>query len=459
MITGIVFSFFKIPYSFSAPNYKPGEVLVKYKSGVFKPRLRINALYDKAGVDEVRHYKGAMKGFDYLILNEGVNVEETIVELEQSDSVEYAQPNYILETYPIEPEETQETEDPLLGKKHCLNAEMPVPEMPALAECSLDKKLKEKPALNPMPEEVIPAVADPNLNKSYALFKMGVDQAWSINQGSKDIIVADIDTGIDYNHEDLSFNLWRNPNPSNKQDIVGFDFIHNDGLPYDDQQHGTHTAGIIGAVGGNGIGSSGVSQRVSLMALKFINSEGIGTTADAVSAINYAISHGAKIINSSWGGKADQENKILHESIIQAKEHGVLFISAAGNDKSDNDGDDPNYPAAFTDDNIISVAATDEDDDLAPFSSYGQKTTHIAAPGVNIYSTVPDNKYRKLSGTSMATPYVTGAAVLVWAAHPSWDYQQVKRALLSSVDVIPSLEGKVATSGRLNVLKALQYQE
>jgi subtilisin family serine protease len=242
--------------------------------------------------------------------------------------------------------------------------------------------------------------------------------------------------------------------------VTGFDFVHNDGLPFDDQEHGTHTAGTIGAVGGNGVGVSGVSQVVSLMALKFISRDGSGTTADAIRAIDYAIAHGAKVLSNSWGGQGDPDNKALYEAIDRARVKGVLFVAAAGNSSADNDSpDSASYPAAFDNDNLISVAATDREDSLAYFSNFGKKTTHLAAPGDKIYSTVPGDRYKAMSGTSMACPHVAGAAALVWSKHPDWDYKRVKKALLSTVDALPSLSDKVISGGRLNVLKALKYDD
>jgi subtilisin family serine protease len=316
-----------------------------------------------------------------------------------------------------------------------------------------------KPALQPAPAEVNPPVADPDLSKAYGISKIGATGAWNTFRGSKDFVVAVIDTGADYNHKDLSFNMWRNPNPSDKQDVVGYDFVHNDGLPYDDNKHGTHTAGTIGAVGGNGIGVSGVNQRVSIMALKFLSGQGSGTTADAIRAIDYAISHGAKVLSNSWGGKADQDNSALRDAIVRAQSANVLFVAAAGNDGGNNDNEsEADYPAAFNTDNMIAVAATDANDSLAKFSNVGAKTVHVAAPGVNVYSTIPGDKYASLSGTSMACPHVAGAAALIWAKNPTWTYQQVKAALMSTVDQVPSLKGKTVTGGRINVQKALSVR-
>jgi len=312
-----------------------------------------------------------------------------------------------------------------------------------------------RPNLTPAPADTDPPSADPDMSKIYGMEKIKATEGWKIHNGTRDFIVADIDTGIDYNHEDLAGNVWRNPKPSDQKDIVGFDFVHNDGLPFDDNKHGTHTAGTIGAVGGNGIAISGVAQRISIMVLKFLAGDGSGTSADAIRAIDYAINHGAKVLSNSWGGKADPDNQALFDAIERAKAKDVLFIAAAGNDGTDNDGPDTSYPAAFSNDNLISVAATDSNDGLANFSNYGRKTTHVAAPGVSIYSTIPGNKYESLSGTSMACPHVAGAAALLWSKHPDWNYKKVKEVLLKAVDDVPELSGKTVTGGRINVFKAL----
>jgi subtilisin family serine protease len=453
-----------------AAEIKPGEVIVKYKEGARRGRVALNLLYNQTGVKSIKRFSGNMRGFEHLYLEDSVKVEDAIAELEKSDLVEYAQPNYILRISPVQNPETPGLPcipgfnipgcDPNI-KLPCLFPGIPFPpgcEDSGSPTDPTDPPPATKPALDPMPAEVNPPILDPSLDKTYGLDKMSVPKAWEIHKGSKDFVVAVIDTGIDYNHKDLSFNLWRNPNPT-KNDTVGFDFVHNDGLPYDDNEHGTHTAGTIGAVGGNGIGVSGVNQRVSIMALKFISSEGSGTTTDAILAIDYAIEHGAKVLSNSWGGPADsgEENKALYDAIERAKAKDVLFIAAAGNDGADNDGPKGSLPAGFDNENLISVAATDKMDRLAFFSNYGKRTTHVSAPGVNVYSTVPGDKYAQLSGTSMACPHVAGAAALLWSKNPTWNFKKVKEVLMKTVDKLPELEPKTVTGGRINVLKALQW--
>ncbi len=434
----------------NAAEYQPGEVIVKYKDQAVRTRAFMNQMYEATGVRQVKRFAGVMRGIERLVLADNVKVEDAIAELQKNDAVEYAQPNYILRAYPIfEGSNEAGYHELAMAPVACVFPGIDYPP-------GCGAQLGPKPTLQPAPAEINPPVADPDLAQAYGVAKIGATTAWKTFRGSKNFVVAVIDTGADYNHKDLSFNMWRNPRPSDKQDIVGYDFVHNDGLPYDDNKHGTHTSGTIGAVGGNGVGVSGVNQRVSIMALKFLTGQGSGTTADAVRAIDYAIAHGARVLSNSWGGKADNDNKALGDAIERARAANVLFVAAAGNESGNNDiPSQANYPAAFTNDNIIAVAATDSNDSLANFSNFGAKTVHVGAPGVNVYSTIPGDKYAMLSGTSMACPHVAGAAALIWAKNPTWNYRQVKQALMATADVVPSLKGKTITGGRINVLKAM----
>jgi subtilisin family serine protease len=454
-----------------AADFKAGEVIVKYREGVIRPRESMNLLYQSAGVRAVRHFKGSMKGFEKVILMDTVKVQDAIAEFEKNPMVEYAQPNYIIR---ISPQEMKPTEggipcipgldipgcDPD-AKLPCLFPGIPFPpgcEEGGGGDPGTPPTPGNRPELQPAPAEVIPPVTDPNLAKAYGLGKIGADKSWESHKGNKDMVVAVIDTGIDYNHEDLSFNVWRNPNPT-KGDVVGFDFIHNDGIPYDDQGHGTHCAGTIGAVGGNGIGLSGVSQRVSIMGVKFLSAEGSGTTEGAIQAIDYAVQNGAKVLSNSWGGPSDGNNNALQDAIRRAEAKGVLFIAAAGNDGKNNDSaSQASFPAAFDNENIIAVAATDDKDGMAYFSNYGKVSTDVGAPGVNVYSLAPGNKYASMSGTSMACPHVAGAAALLWSKNPSWDWKKVKEVLMNTADRVSSLAGKTVTGGRINVMSALQVK-
>ncbi len=320
---------------------------------------------------------------------------------------------------------------------------------------------------DPVPETAprLPAKRknDPMLSRSYGILKVQAQQAWTKTIGSEQVVVADIDTGIDYNHQDLINNIWRNPkelrgdkkdNDGNGfvDDVVGWDFANNDSLPWDDNGHGSHTSGSIGATGGNGVGTSGVTQRVQLMGLKFLDADGSGTTENAIRAIKYAVNHGAVILSNSWGG--DEYSKALEDAISEAGSHNVLFVAAAGNDGTNNDTQ-PMYPAAYNLPNVIAVAASDREDMLTDYSNFGVNSVHIAAPGDGIFSTVPGNKYEINSGTSMACPHVAGAAALLKSLRPNLSAVSMKRILMQSVDKVPEYADKIVSGGRLNVARAL----
>jgi len=320
---------------------------------------------------------------------------------------------------------------------------------------------------------------DPNFNQLWFLHNWGqtggtpdsdmdAPEAWTFTTGSTDIIVAVIDTGVDYNHEDLYPNMWTNPyeipgngidddNNGYVDDIYGINAIDGSGNPMDDHNHGTHVAGIIGAVGNNGKGVVGVSWKVKIIACKFLDSSNQGTYADAIECLLYILNLknkgiDVKLTNHSWGGSSFSQ--ALSDAISAHHEAGILFIAAAMNNSSNNDVT-PVYPASFTHPNIIAVAATDHNDQLAVFSNYGVASVHVAAGGVGILSTIRNNGYALFWGTSMATPYVSGLAALIWAKNPCLNHLQVKDIILNNVDHIPALNGKVLTGGRINAHKSL----
>jgi thermitase len=289
-------------------------------------------------------------------------------------------------------------------------------------------------------------------------------KAWAITTGSKDVTVAVIDTGVDYNHPELKDNIFQNKADcfNDGVDHDGNGFVNdchgwnfagvstND--PMDDNEHGTHVSGTIGANGEGGGHIAGVNWHVSILPVKFLTGEGSGSLDDAVKAIQYATKMHVKLMSNSWGGGGFSQ--AMMDAITEAKNAGILFVAAAGNDADDADST-PHYPASYQVDNVISVAATTNQDTLASFSTYGKKSVHIAAPGHNVYSSIPGGKYDTFSGTSMATPHVSGAAALVWSANPNATYAQIKDRLLKSRDVVGGLARKVATGGRLNVYNAL----
>ncbi len=290
--------------------------------------------------------------------------------------------------------------------------------------------------------------------------------AWGKTTGSEDIVVAVLDSGVDYRHPDLAQNMWHRPDNVDEyydaeigmvDDQYGYDATLDSGDPMDDNGHGTHCAGIIGADGDNGIGIAGINWRVKIMPLKFISRTGSGTTKDAIEAINYVINRkeagvNVRIISASWG--STQKSKALEDVIRKAGEAGILFVAASGNSSADADRS-PHYPASFELPNVISVAALDRNDQLASFSNYGAKRVHIAAPGAEILSTWLNGDFREASGTSMATPEVSGVAALVLASEPKLSMEDLRARLLKSVDKLPALSGKVSTGGRLNAARAL----
>lgn len=399
--------------------------------------------------------------------------------LRNMEGVEYVQPNfkiYLPETYKIQ--------DPLKRAallKSKVFAEAPIvkPDNPAIPD---------EPQSSQGP--------DPLFNKQWGMQDIGVTSAWQDGLGKPEIIVAVIDTGVDYTHEDLLPNLWRNDKeiPNNNidddnngyvDDIIGWDFVDKDNKPYDlavspkelltgggNPGHGTHCAGNVAAKGNNTLGIAGVAPNVKIMSLRFISSKGGGTTADAIKAIKYAVDNGAQITSNSWGSEGEDpseavENKALRDIIQYAQDRGSLFIAAAGNGHSgkgyDNDTDKaPAYPASYEHDIIISVAALDIKNQFGSFSNWGKKSVDIGAPGVDVFSTVVGGSYSNYvinmggfeitwDGTSMATPHVAGAAALYWSAHPTKNWREVKEAILSSAKKMPHLENKLLSGGKLDV--------
>lgn len=284
---------------------------------------------------------------------------------------------------------------------------------------------------------------DPSYSDLWGMEAASLPEAWDKSHGSAAVKVGVVDTGVDYNHPDLAANVVK---------ADGYDFANNDSNPMDDNGHGTHVSGTIGAAGNNGVGVVGINWRVTIIPVKVLDSEGSGYTDAIASGINHAVTKGAKVINLSLGGPGFSQD--MYDAIENAKNHGVLVACAAGNESEDNDYT-PSYPASYDLDNIISVAATDENDDMAYFSNYGATSVHLGAPGVGILSTVPSASYDTYDGTSMASPHVAGVAALIWGYNSSLTMAQVRSAILNSVDPVSSLNGYTTTGGRLNARAAL----
>ena len=278
--------------------------------------------------------------------------------------------------------------------------------------------------------------------------------AWKIEEGSKNIIVAVIDTGIDPNHKSLSTNIWHDT-AEKKPEIFGWNFVSDQPNPNDEHGHGTHVAGIIGAITDSTSGVSGVAHRVSIMPVKYYSDANPGAVnlKNTIKAINYAVEHGARIINYSGGGPEFSEDEYL--AIKRAESKGILFVAAAGNEHQNTDQtENYYYPSAYRLSNIISVAATDIHNNLLASSNWG-KNVDVGAPGENIFSTLPGGKYGYMTGTSQATAFVTGLAALLLAKDPSLTPQQVKTLIMASVDHFSQLKNRLGSGGRVNAYSAL----
>jgi large repetitive protein len=372
-------------------------------------------------------------GSQLIHLNRSVSVEDAVRRAKEDRRVEYAEPDYFVYAMDTVPN------DPLFNQMWGLS----------IAGCQFCS----------------PTQQIPNIDAT---------KAWDITTGSDDVVAVVLDTGVQLQHEDLSANAWVNPreiagnevdddNNGFVDDVNGWNFYDGNNQTFNptaELGHGTHVAGSIGAVGNNGIGVTGVAWNVKLMSLKFLGgTAGKGSTSNAVKGIRYAIdmrSRGVnvRVINASWGG--GDESQALREAIADANTAGILFVCAAGN-AGENIDDSPDFPAAYSIDlpNAISVAALNQEGSLAYFSNFGHTSVSVAAPGVSIYSTYPGVGYRTLQGTSMATPYVSGIAVLLWSHEPFLTPEQVKQRIIDTSEPLPSLVSLLARSGQASAYAAL----
>ncbi|HEY6118590.1 MAG TPA: S8 family peptidase [Pyrinomonadaceae bacterium] len=416
----------------------PPEILVRFKPGVSEETIRaITARFHDQVEDEIE----AVPGLDAIDDLDDADVDQLVAQYSALPEVEYAEKNFeisledpgeVLSSLP------GSTSDPATDHQH-----------------PQDPRFEEQWALD---------------NHGQAGGKEGADisavRAWSVTTGGDDIVVAVIDTGVDYTHSDLANNIWIRPVTvppyedralGTIQDLHGYNAIDNNADPMDENGHGTHCAGIIGAEGGNNVGITGVNWKVRIMPLKFMNAGGFGNTKDAIECINYIIDRrnkgvNVRVISASWGSTV--KSRALEDVIRKAYDAGILFVAASGN-ASVNTDRSPHYPSSYNLKNVISVAALDRNDQLASFSNYGPNSVHIAAPGKDILSTWLNDDYESHSGTSMATPVVAGVAALVLAKQPKLSIEELRQKLLTSVDKLDSLKGKVVTGGRINAAKAV----
>jgi thermitase len=407
-------------------DFVADEVIVKFRDGADEftkdlARFRVSGTRKKL-------FK-YVPGLEVIKLSRVVSVEEAIKLYRQDPDVVYAEPNYILRT-------TLTPNDPrfVSGEMWGLN----------------------------------------NFGQSGGTPDADIDapEAWNKATGNGNVVVAIIDSGIDYNHPDLASNMFRNEADCNNNgidddgngyvdDCYGIDTQNNDSNPMDDNNHGTHVAGTIGAKGNNGVGVTGINWNIKMMACKFVDASGSGTTESAIDCLEYVKimkDRGFNIIatSNSWGG--GDFSQALFDAIDTQRQRGILFITAAGNGDFfgfpiDND-QTPFYPCTYYLPNIVCVASTTRNDVRSSFSNYGRRTTHIGAPGSDILSTTRNGNYGISSGTSMATPHVTGVAALLKAQDANRDWKAIKNLILAGGDNISSMSDTI-TQKRLNANGAL----
>jgi subtilisin family serine protease len=407
------------------PEFVPGEVLIKLKgrSAAVQSQAFVGRMVTVRGM----RIKGSFSGLNmhHVQLKIGEKVDDALRDLRNDPQVEFAEPNYII----------KRMDEPIVGQ-------------PQEKISMADFQAAAGGTVGTLAQITAP---------------IGASQAWSsLTPNKAPVTVAVIDTGIDYNHSVFVATnaIWTNPGeiPGNGidddhngfiDDVHGWNFVSNNGLPLDDDDHGTHVAGII--LGTTQDITAGTLQpsKVKLMAIKFLDATGSGTTADAIKGIYYAVNNGARVLNNSWGGGGYSQS--LLDAIVYAYDHSAVFTAAAGNSASNNDVN-PTYPANYSVPSLISVAATTDTDLFASsFSNYGSSMVHVGSPGQSIWSTFPGNLFGRLTGTSMATPFVSGVAALAIYEKPSMLGYQAKQLVLSGAQVISSLNTRVSSRARINV--------
>lgn len=404
-------------------------VIVKYKKNASaemrkQARSLVKAKISDVNADEIDdNYKSLLSGRLAKFKISGMSTKEAIARLKSHQAIEYVEPDYrvSIATTP---------NDPRFGDLWGLNN-----------------------------EGQTGGVADADID---------APEAWSISTGSRDVVVGVIDTGVDYSHADLLANAWVNPgeiagdgidNDGNGfvDDVHGINAITNSGDPMDDQGHGTHVSGTIGASGNNNEGVVGVNHDVSIAGCKFLDASGSGSTSDAIKCIDYMVELknsgvNLRVLNNSWGGGGFSQ--ALADAITASEDADILFVAAAGNDAVDNDVN-PHYPSNYENDSVLSIASTDSSDNMSSFSQWGLESVDMGAPGSAILSTIPGGGYATYSGTSMATPHVAGVAALVLSVNPDLTTVELKELLMSSGDANTALAGKTVAGTRLNANQAL----
>jgi YD repeat-containing protein len=395
--------------------HRDGELIVRFRPHVSEQE--IEEIMASRGARRGRRLRGASRT-DKLTLPAGHDPETLAAELRTNPAVEFAEPNYLIKRNEIVPD------DPRFGEQWVLK--------------------------------------NTGGTSGQAGSDVGATHAWEVTTGAASTVIAVIDSGIDFTHPDLRGNQWANSKEAENgqdddgndlvDDIHGWDWITNSNVIRDAQGHGTIIAGIIAAQGNNATGVSGVMWRASVMSLRVLDETGTGDVADAVEAIDYAVAHGARVINCSWGMDAASES--LKDAIRRATRRGVLVVCSAGNDGRNIDGT-PYYPASFELGNLIAVASTDNSDQLTTWSNWGAMRTHVGAPGENILSSKMGGGYKMVSGSSASAPVVAGVAGLVKSLRPYLSAKLIREMILAGVRPVETLTGKVSSGGVVNAAGAL----
>lgn len=437
------------PKSHTHAESVPGEILVKFKKGKRVSFLTKKSLSPLA----VEQFDVSFGEFATLKFSEKANMQELLNKLNNDAAVEYAEPNFIYRA--IESEKS--IYDILENGNSIEYFTRNTPTDPMFGKLwGLENTGDNEPA--------------GSRGNSSSSGKAGADvnalAAWDITKGSRAVRIAVIDTGVDYNHPDLVNNMWVNTAEQNGEpgvdddgngyvdDIYGYDFANDDGDPVDGHSHGTHCAGTIAAEHDNGIGVAGVMADAEIVAVKFLTDSGSGSTANAIRSIDYATKMNVDIMSNSWGGGG--RSQALEEAIQRASEAGIVFTAAAGNSATNNDNK-PHYPSSYDVENVISVAAHNYNDQLASFSCYGKNTVHVAAPGRNILSTVKNGGYEVYSGTSMATPHVSGVVGLYIAHHGRKDVAELRQTLMETSVYGRAYGKKTIGGGRVDAYNFLNH--
>lgn len=427
-----------------APHVQ-GEIVVKFKEGKSKASLS-NKTLSTLGIQGQRDVKLSYGTLSVLKVGSEKSMTSVLAALNNNPAIEYAEPNYIYSVNPIK-------------------------ERGVVAKKLLKSPFTDFTAATP---------DDPSFGKLWGLRNTGSNEpngsagvegadvnalkAWDITKGSRSVRIAVIDTGVDYNHPDLKANMWTNTAELNGKpgvdddgngfvdDVYGYDFANMDSNPMDGNGHGTHCSGTIGAVHDNRIGVAGVMSDVQIMAVKFLGDDGSGSLEGAIKAIDYATMMNVDLMSNSWGGGG--RSQALLDAIQRASDKGIIFTAAAGNSSSNNDAS-PSYPASYDTPNMVAVAATTAQNGLASFSSYGRNSVHIGAPGHNILSTVNGGGYDVYSGTSMATPHVSGVLGLLLAKEGRMSHTALRERLTLTSVPVAALRGKTQTAGRIDAYNLL----